>query len=82
MPEADADRLAPHVGAGVLKPIMDGGGCRSPPAAGNLFRGCAVSVIGGMHERTTAPCQAGGPATHTLFALQNARMPWAPSSRP
>jgi hypothetical protein len=25
-PEADVDRLARHVGAGVLKPIMDGGG--------------------------------------------------------
>jgi hypothetical protein len=52
MDEASADRLAPHVEPGVMRPIVDP--CDWPVATrwGRLFNTCIVEVIGGMHEQT------------------------------
>jgi hypothetical protein len=49
--EAGADRLGPHVGAGVLRPVIDSGGWEVATRSGLLFRGCIMSIVGGMHDQ-------------------------------
>jgi hypothetical protein len=49
--EAAADRLAPHVGAGVLRPVVDSGGWEVATRSGLLFHGCTISVVGGLHDQ-------------------------------
>jgi hypothetical protein len=49
--EADADRLGPHVDAGVLRPVIDSGGWEVATHSGLLFHGCSISVVGGMHDQ-------------------------------
>ncbi|MGH9209725.1 MAG: hypothetical protein ACRD2C_03485 [Acidimicrobiales bacterium] len=49
--EAGADRLGPHVDAGVLRPVIDSGGWEVATRSGLLFRGCIISIVGGMHDQ-------------------------------
>jgi hypothetical protein len=49
--EAGADRLGPHVGAGVLRPVIDSGGWEAGTRSGLLFHGCSISIVGGMHDQ-------------------------------
>jgi hypothetical protein len=49
--EAGADRLGPHVGAGVLRPVIDTGGWEAATRSGLLFHGCTISVVGGLHDQ-------------------------------
>ena len=51
MDEAGADRLAPHIGDGVMKPVVDSGGWPVATRQANLFHGCGISVIGGLLEQ-------------------------------
>jgi hypothetical protein len=49
--EAGADRLGPHVGAGLLRPVIDSGGWEVATRSGLLFRGCIISIVGGVHDQ-------------------------------
>jgi hypothetical protein len=49
--EPGADRLGPHVGIGVLRPVIDSGGWELATRSGLLFHGCTISVVGGMHDQ-------------------------------
>lgn len=49
--EAGADRLGPHVSAGVLRPVIDSGGWEVGTRSGLLFHGCTISIVGGMHDQ-------------------------------
>jgi hypothetical protein len=49
--EAGAERVAPHLGEGVLKPIADTGGWVVATRSATLFRGSGISVIGGPLEQ-------------------------------
>jgi hypothetical protein len=49
--EAGADRLGPHVGAGVLRPVIDSGGWEVATRSGLLFHGCSISIAGGLHDQ-------------------------------
>jgi hypothetical protein len=49
--EAGADRLGPHVGAGVLRPVIDSGGWEVATRSGLLFQGCIISIVGGLHDQ-------------------------------
>lgn len=55
MDEASADRLAPHVAAGIMRPVVDMGDWPVASRGGTLFHGCAVSVIAGMKEQPGRP---------------------------
>lgn len=49
--EASADRVAPHVGAAVLRPVIDTRGWPVATRSGLLFRDSTISVVGGMHDQ-------------------------------
>jgi hypothetical protein len=49
--EASADRLAPHIGAGVLRPMVDTDGWVVATRMGLLFHGCGITVLGGVKDQ-------------------------------
>jgi hypothetical protein len=70
--EASADRLGPHVGAGVLRPVIDSGGWEVATRSGLLFRGCIISIVGGLHDqRSPRPWDSAARATLETVTWQD-----------